>query len=182
MMKKRFWLFHGLNVGVLTLCLLRVLSVWDILPAKIPVHFGIAGTPDCYSDKLEGLILFLVAPVVLTVILYGSAWLVPQARRWPSLMNMPRKDEFLALPDEVQAIFYETSMDFLFLLTVILNMMFYFITEGTIAVAMGKATTLSGWAVWPGLAMTLLVSLVYTIRLVRLPGKLIDATPKRDEG
>jgi hypothetical protein len=47
--------------------LLRVRpSRLERLPAKIPVHFGIDGTPDRHGDKAEGLLIFLLAPVLLT--------------------------------------------------------------------------------------------------------------------
>ena len=173
-MMKRLWYFHLLNGGLLAACFVSVFRVWNELPAKIPVHFGIDGTPDRYADKAEGLLIFLLAPVLLTLVLYGSAWFVPFARRWPSLLNVPRKEEFLRLPEAAQERYFLVIMEFMFLLTAIINTMFLFICQGTIAVAQGQATTLSGWAVWPGLALTIAACLVYVIRLVIMPGKLID--------
>src|SRR3569833_1530786 len=56
--------FNKLDLAALVIWLLPLvylLYVFPILPATVPVHFGLNGTPDSYGTKNE----FLIGPLVL---------------------------------------------------------------------------------------------------------------------
>lgn len=58
-----------------------ILGAWNVLPATIPVHFGLDGQPDRFGDKSEILIL-----LVLNVVVYvGLTYLA----RFPHKFNYP---------------------------------------------------------------------------------------------
>jgi len=85
-------------VNILLLAVLWAGSamVWSSLPARVPMHFGLDGTPDRWAAPTfwEWFALPLIA-LGTTVLFLVLAWAV--ARR-PGLVNIPDRERFLALP------------------------------------------------------------------------------------
>ncbi|HET7275169.1 MAG TPA: DUF1648 domain-containing protein [Longimicrobiaceae bacterium] len=82
--------------GLLVIALLiGSFAAWPHLPANIPVHFGLSGQPDRVVDtsilSWFGLPLVAVATTALT---YTVAQWLPSH---PNLVNLPDKQQFLAL-------------------------------------------------------------------------------------
>lgn len=79
-------------------------AVWPRLPERIPVHFGADGTPDRFADRSAGSWCELPAVVTgLAAFFLGIERLVLHlARRRPGWLNVPRKRDFLALPEEAR--------------------------------------------------------------------------------
>ena len=86
---------HLLNTALIGLLFVGSLLVFEHLPAQIPTHFDLSGTPDAYQDAtlLQWLILPLIALAVCGV-LYGSAWFVGHRL---DLVNVPNQAAFRAL-------------------------------------------------------------------------------------
>ena len=87
-------------VSVVLLVVLVVGSVaaWPTLPDEIPTHFGLSGRPDSYAATSLASWFALPAIGVLTwmLVLASSHFAI----KHPSLLNIPHKQEFLALPEE----------------------------------------------------------------------------------
>ena len=76
----------------------RAAAWYPELPARIPMHFDAAGTPDGWSDKGPMWFLLPIISLVLLAFLGGIAlWLGALVRNAPALVNVPRKDLFLKL-------------------------------------------------------------------------------------
>jgi uncharacterized membrane protein len=77
------------------------LATWPALPARIPVHFDLAGTPTRWAGaslaSWLGLPLFAAAMALFMV---GAERLT---RRSPALWNIPEKDLFLRLSPAARA-------------------------------------------------------------------------------
>ena len=116
---------HLINGGALAGLLGWSLYVYGSLPARIPLHFNAAGTPDRFGGATLG--NWMLAPLVavgLVAMMYGIAWLtgiIPH-----KYVNMPRKRQFLQLPPEerdrimgvVRSLMYWMSVPLVFLMCV----------------------------------------------------------------
>ena len=71
---------------------------WPELPARIPTHFDLSGRADAWADRSPSKWFMLPAMALLVVgVMQLSQSL---ALKHPSLLSIPDKDEFLALPEE----------------------------------------------------------------------------------
>ena len=78
---------------------------WPDLPEQIPTHFDLQGNADAWDEPGFGSWFFL--PTLATVLggLLGLAlpgWIRSMARRNSSMLNMPQRDKFRALPEEAR--------------------------------------------------------------------------------
>jgi hypothetical protein len=87
-----------LLVGVVILHAAFAAAMFDRLPPRLPVHFGIDGAPDAFASPGLGSWFFLVLVSLGLAAFIGAAGLamfrIPH--RW---LNIPRKAAFLALPE-----------------------------------------------------------------------------------
>ncbi len=67
---RREWPFWVLLVGSFLMAALA----WSRVPERIPVHWGIDGTPDRYGGRAEGLLLF----PILSLLIYGLLLVAPR--------------------------------------------------------------------------------------------------------
>jgi uncharacterized membrane protein len=51
---------------------------WDLFPERIPIHFNLQGTPDRYSGKAFGLLIFPALNIVLYAILLAVPMIDPK--------------------------------------------------------------------------------------------------------
>jgi uncharacterized membrane protein len=165
-------IYDVLNVVFLALTTYTVLSAYPRLPDRIPVHFNITGDPDRWGSKSEILILVAVA-WGLNILLYVFTLAMPSLARNPQRLNIPHKQEFLKLPAEKQAVYWELLREFMTGMTVAINLIFYLLISATLQVVLGKATALPLKDMWTGLIVLALMMIFYLPRLFTLPGKLI---------
>jgi hypothetical protein len=101
-------LARHLAIIISTLC---VIAMWIVagnlypkLPAKIPLHFNLSGVPDSYGPpNFSNWFLLPVIATLLSVFLLGiSALILFLLRFAPEIVNIPRKQELLALPADAQ--------------------------------------------------------------------------------
>ncbi|MCP4152670.1 MAG: DUF1648 domain-containing protein [bacterium] len=167
------FVFHFLNASLLAFMSWLTVSYFDRIQGKIPVHFGIDGVPDRWSDK-NILWTFLLVPLLLNLFLYALILFLPRLGRYPALINMKNKEQFLALPPEKQLLFWALIQEFITILTCCLNVSFLGLLWGTIMVGMNEAEKIPGWALWSGVASVGIVMIIYIPRLNRTPTKLIE--------
>jgi uncharacterized membrane protein len=165
-------IYDLLNALFLALTTYSVLSVYPALPDRIPVHFGMSGTPDRWGSKSE-LFILVALSWGLTVIFYALAMSMPRFARNPRYLNIPHKREFLKLPAERQAIYWELIREFMIAIIVSCNFLFFLIARGTLRVVQKQAAGLPFKAAAAGLVAMALVMIVYFPRMLTLPGKLI---------
>jgi uncharacterized membrane protein len=165
-------IYDLLNALLLALITYTVLSRYGALPDRVPVHFGISGTPDRWGSKSE---LFALVAIAwgLTILFYALTLAMPRLARNPRYLNIPRKEEFLKLRPEKQAVFWELLQEFMTGMTVSCNLIFYLIVRGTLRVVEGRTAALPVFELYVGLAVLLLMVVVYLPRVASLPKKLI---------
>lgn len=103
---------HLINGGLLVVLLLGSGLVWPDLPKEIPAHFDATGevTRWTRTSPLAWFSIPLVA-LGLTAANYSLAHFLP---RWPHLINVPGKQQFLALPAERRAPVIERLRELLY--------------------------------------------------------------------
>jgi len=91
---------HVANAALALGLLIASIYVYPDLPDRIPLHFGVDGTPDRWGDRSLG--SWLLLPLIglgMHALMYGlSAFIV----RKPKLVNMPDKKKLLELPPHLQ--------------------------------------------------------------------------------
>lgn len=101
--------------------LLFMLLVWADVPEQIPAHFDVSGVTDRWGDRIELIMVLLVA-----ILLYaGLTWITLHPQVW----NVP------SAKDEVQeAHIYRTTMTMLIAIKVELLMTFFYISVSQVMV------------------------------------------------
>ena len=96
----------GTAATILALLAVWILAaaIWPRLPESIPVHFGPGGLPDRWGARSASQWFVLPAiPTAMAVLLAAADALVRFLARYrPLLVNVPRKKEFAALPEEAR--------------------------------------------------------------------------------
>lgn len=163
--------FHAVNVVLIVLLLGMVLYYIPRLPALIPMHFAFDGTPNGWGGKGSLMALLFVAlgiNGIFSLGMFSMNWL----RKHPTLLNIPNKDLFLALPPEKQEIYWNLLKEHLAAFAAAMNVLWVTAIWGTIKVALGDIKKLPAWAIWPGLALIIIVNIIYLPRMYLLPKQL----------
>jgi uncharacterized membrane protein len=164
--------FDAANGLLLALMTTTVFARLSALPARIPVHFNIQGSPDRWDSKETILVLVGVA-WALTVMFYAIVLLLPRLRRRPDRLNIPYKQEFLKLSPEKQQAYWSVLTEFMAALAASVNLLFYLILTGMLDVAAGKRSGLPAQTLAVGLGVMAVILIIYTRRLVTIPKKLV---------
>jgi len=164
---------HGLNGWFLFQSVLTLVTVWEKLPESIPVHFGLEGTPDRYTGKGVEVFLLLLAPWLISLLMYGLMGFLAFLKRIPWWINLPGREAMLLGPEE-RAIILPFILEMITATTATVNFLLYSIGRGMLAVAFDQAPSLPAWSVWPGLVLVLAVSLVYTFILWTISKRLFE--------
>lgn len=122
------WVLLGLYVAATVL-------VWPRLPARIPIHFGLGGNPNRWTDTMESWFLLPAIAVTMVLMIQGLGW---AARRTPQLWNVPEKERFLGLPSEQRAPIVATLEAFLGVAAVLVTLLFAAIQVGIYTTATGR--------------------------------------------
>jgi uncharacterized membrane protein len=143
--------------GVALILLLSIFAIvawnWPDLPERVPKHFNASGQPDSWGGK--SFLWFL--PGVSA----GLYLLMTAAAHYPGLINLPiRVDR--SLPEVRQILLSMTIV-----LKVVILMSFVYITQATIDAALGQGEGLGGFFLPVFLAVTLVPTAFYVIKLRR---------------
>lgn len=87
-----------LDVALLAALWVASIAAWPTLPDPFPIHFDEAGSPDGWAGHdARGLVVWLLLPVLATLMSLLLRWIPRAARTNPSLWNFPDKARFIAL-------------------------------------------------------------------------------------
>ena len=151
--------FHAPWMRWLTLCILVLMAIaqavlwwrafawWSSIPQRFPMHFNFAGEPDGWAQK--SVLSWFGLPALslgMSALLLGIGWMIASMTRTsPSLINVPRKQLFLALSPAGRLVIVAPVRVFLMWVAALVSLLFLWIVEGTARVAVGIDTTLSSW-------------------------------------
>jgi uncharacterized membrane protein len=169
-MRKIYDLLNVLLPGLLTYA---VVTRYPSLPARIPVHFGVGGRPDRWGPKSE-IFIFVAVAWGLTILFYVLTRNLPRLARNPRTLNIPRKEEFLKLSPEKQAVFWDLLREFMTGMAVSCNLIVYLAVQGVLRVIEKGAATLPFKDLAIGFAVLVLMLIMYLPRIISLPKKLVS--------
>jgi len=130
---------------------------WNALAARVPMHYGAAGTPDSYGDKSSVVVLLAV-----TAMLYG---LLTVLSFFPQTFNYP-----VAVTDANRGRLQAIGVALLGWLKVELVWMFAYINWVTLRVGLGLSTGL-GWYFLPVVLVATGATIAAAIVQMRATGK-----------
>ncbi|MHC5054016.1 MAG: AAA family ATPase [Planctomycetota bacterium] len=137
--------------------------LWPDLPAKIPVNFDLRGIPDRWAAPtfLNWFALPLVSTFLTALMVAISISVRGWMRRgkWPRLMSIPRKKEFVKLPAEARVRAFRPMYALLWATPAPLNSAFIYAVWGTYSAAMKEWEALPMWPLFAGVGGVLVVTL-----------------------
>jgi len=134
-----WWLIALLNLGVWLL----TAALYTGLPEQIPGHFGLHARPT-HWDSRETIWLL---PLIATLMALGLYGLNRMILKYPGLINLPNKDEFMRLPpDAMRRVVQRLSLHLTGLMATS-QLLLGFLVWGTAQVASGISSHLSR-AIW----------------------------------
>ncbi len=133
---KRRLLLHFLNGGLLLALSVTWAILWEKLPNPFPIHFGLNGEPDRFTEPgAEVFIVLVLLPWLMTALLYATRLLIRFSIKHPAIMNLPNKEQFLQLPQQQQESLLLIMFEFSIALAFTLNLVFVCAGIGSLLVA-----------------------------------------------
>jgi uncharacterized membrane protein len=145
------------------------------LPDPIPVHFDGQGRPNGWLDKSwwSWLALPLFA-LGLTVIMFASARLVDWTRRHPRWLNMPHKQEFLALPAHRQAPIWRMMRQIVLWLNLPMVGLVLYAQMAIHHLATHQSATIAVWPLVLSIGVMIALAIVLTVRMMRAVKRAVN--------
>lgn len=115
--------------------LLVAAVLWPLLPDTVPIHFGLAGEPDRWSETTVLTWFFLPAISTGTAfLLWGIGRLVV---RTPETWNLPDREAFLRLTDQQRAPVMDSLLAYLGGVSILTTLLFLALHVGVYTTAVG---------------------------------------------
>lgn len=159
---------HLANLILIALVVGLSVTWWRELPERIPVHFDFSGNVDRWGSKGTMWWAFAGLAVVGTALMYGVAGL---SRRYPQLLNLPRKIRLTSLPPDLREQVISLSQSMIYWLAVAMNLTWLLLLAAVRQAALGapdKAARLVLATVGIAVIVVLVVLVKFYVRLGRL--------------
>jgi len=131
------------------------------------MHFDLYGRPDRWGGRGAWWALPAVA-VGLSLFMFGIAWLI---RRYPHLINIPRKKEFLVLPPDMQEYVITGIESFVYWMYVPLNLMWSGAQAGVYLAAIEGSQAVQHflqYVFFGAVVVILIMTVVFISRITRM--------------
>lgn len=140
-------------------------AAYPRLPARIPIHFDLAGKPDGWVGT--SLLSWFLLPLIATA-MAGFLFVMGRVSEYrPELWNVPEKPRFLALPAEARAPIAARLRAFMALMAVVITAVL-----GTIQVEVFLSATGRAAPPWLMTGATVLMVLAIGVAAVRMNGRV----------
>lgn len=166
-------IYNYLNLVLLIVGVYYEIGVWKILPEKVPVHFSFSGVPNRWTTKGTELVVLFCMPWIMAAFMYGVGKF---ARKYPSLLSIPRKKEFLALPPERQEPLWSLIDEMMAGMGSAMIILFLGIIRSIEKAATGASAGLS-WEFVVVFSFFIVFCLVYVVRLSRKASRIMNSPP-----
>lgn len=149
------------------------IGVWKVLPEKVPVHFSFSGVPNRWTGKGAELVVLFCMPWIMAAFMYGIGKL---SRKYPSLLSVPRKKEFLALPPERQEPLWSLIDEMMAGMASAMIILFLGVIRSIEKAATGTVAGLS-WEFFAVLCFFIVFCIVYVVKINRKVSSIIKSAP-----
>jgi uncharacterized membrane protein len=148
------WMLEGVSAIALVFAIGDVAMHWSMLPERIPVHFGAAGSPNGWGGR--SMLLFLLATTV------AMAVVLTVAERYQRLINIPMS------VDRDSPVVRRLLRSMVIMLKAVMMLSFVWIVDLTMRTAVGEASGL-GRGFLPVFVAGIVAPLIYyLVKLARL--------------
>ncbi|MFM1872837.1 MAG: hypothetical protein RL398_2259 [Planctomycetota bacterium] len=142
------------------------IQAWPDLPARIPIHYDLAGNPDGWVDK--GVLSWFGLPAVGTLLggvvgLLLPVWTERMAAANSPYLNVPDKRRFAALSAAARVRAVAPMRPGLAVVGLAVQGLFFWIVYGGAAVAGGRWQTLPSWPTFVAVAVIVAAALGMTL-------------------
>ena len=167
----RAWFLLALAVFAILWVLVEGISLWSRFPERVPVHFGIHGTPDGWAGKN---VVTIFGPVMLIAAVVGliSLSLVLS----PKWCNFPGKDRMLRLPPQHQQHVVAPIREGTAWTGAGTGIGFAILCRQMWAVALGDQQKINPWPVMVGVGIGFLALIIGIVNARRRISNLEDAS------
>lgn len=149
------WLLEVVALVALGVSVVGVARAWPELPARVPMHFDLAGDPDGWGGR--GSLLLLPGTALFLYLLLSAVQRIPA--HW---YNYP-----VAVTDENRERQHRLAMGMIVALKAAICGLFAHLTLGVLEIAFGRADGLGPWLVLGWLAVIFGLIGVYLARAFR---------------
>jgi uncharacterized membrane protein len=159
---------HLINLILIAVVIGLSVTWWRELPGRIPVHFDLSGNVDRWGSKGTMWWAFSALAVVGTALMYGAAAL---SRRYPQIVNLPRKVRIPDLPPEAQIRVISLAQGMLYWLATAMNLTWLLLLAAVRQAALGapqRAARLVFGSVGVGVVLVPAVLIALYIPMVRI--------------
>lgn len=159
-----------LNLLLLSILVAASLQAWPTLPERFPRHFDARGVADAWAAK--SVWAWFMLPALGAFILLLLQVTARATERRPSLLNIPSKKQFLALPPDEQAPILREMRVLMQLLGTMILLLFGTIQLATYRAALGQSVQTLMLVVLVGsVASGPVLAIVMLVRTNRLVGE-----------
>jgi uncharacterized membrane protein len=165
---KRLHLFlYSASASILAAEFALSIYFYEILPATIPTHFGISGTPDAYSTKSIWMVFLVPIIQIAIYLLFVLIYRYPQYSNWPTTLILQTVEK------TKREKIYDVLRSMMAWTLVIISLLFGYIQYAIIATANGRANGVLNYVMFGMLGVMLLLIVVVNIRMYRTVKNLI---------
>lgn len=163
---KVFW---ALALLVTALTWASVLYLYRFLPSPIPTHLNLAGQPDAWSPKTWTTVFL---PVLIQT---GLVALLGWVYRHPQYSHIPSSLAIGLFPEPWRTKIIMLMRHLLVMVTVIISLLFAYLTQGMMAMAFNQPFGISAWVLAGLVLLLLVIVVVYTRWLYRWSKQAVAA-------
>jgi len=159
-----------LNLVIIIFSWYNAYHYYQLLPDKIPTHFNFEGKIDKWSQKTP--IQVYLFPMIQTF-LFAMLWFFSN---FPKLYNFPQKERVLKLTKPSQEIIYEVLKEFMMMISLFINVMFFYILRVIYLSALHQKSEMNPSLLFGIIGLILVATVYFFVRV----GKLTSFYEKKE--
>jgi uncharacterized membrane protein len=159
-----------LNITLILFSWYNAYHYYQELPDKIPTHFNFEGKIDKWSQKTP--VNFYALPLIQTFI-FLMLWFFSN---FPKLFNFPQKERVLKLSQSSREIIYEVLKEFMMIISLVINIMFFYILRAIYFSALHQKSELNPAILFAIIGLIFVATAYFLIKV----GKLTSFYEKKE--
>lgn len=166
-MKRGHVLIFSVVAGLLVSIFAMSVFFWNQLPAQIPVHFGLSGTPDSWAPK--SVVYIFLIPMILLVMLLVFLLLY----RYPQYSSFPTTLILMTVEKERREHIFGIIRSMLTYILLWVALLFSYLQFSILATANGRTLGLLPYIMVAAIAILFIILIAYSIKMFLSIRKMI---------